>query len=96
MEADNQGKVTVTLTLPADVARRYGAEPEEVGRHLLEQAAVEGYRARELSRGQVARMLQLSWEETEEFLAKHQCYRHYDAEDLEEDRRNLAKIFGDS
>jgi hypothetical protein len=60
----------------------------------LEQAAVEGYRSRELSRGQVDRRLHLDWEETEAFLTKHQCDRHYDLDDLERDRENLDKIFG--
>jgi len=86
--------VSVTIKLPADVARRYGATPAQVARHLLGQAAVEGYRSGELSRGQVAKVLDLDWEETEELLAKHQCDRHYDLEDLELDRKNLDKIFG--
>ena len=93
-EKQEKDTVTVTVELPGDVARGYGAMPQQVGRHLLEQATVEGYRSRELSRGQVARMLHLEWEETEEFLAKHRCYRHYDLEDLEQDRKNIEKIFG--
>lgn len=86
--------VSVTLELPYEVARRYGAAPEQIGRHLLEQAAVEGYRSGELSRGQVAQMLHLDWEDTEEFLAMHQCNRHYDLEDLEQDRKSISSIFG--
>jgi predicted HTH domain antitoxin len=86
--------VSVTLELPGDIARRYGAAPEQIGRHLLEQAAVEGYRSGELSRGQVAQMLHLDWEDTEEFLARHQCNRHYDTEDLEQDRKSIGQIFG--
>lgn len=39
-------------------------------------------------------MLQLDWENTEEFLSQHQCDRHYGLEDLDQDRRNLEKIFG--
>jgi predicted HTH domain antitoxin len=89
-----QESVTITVELPSDVALSYGSDPEEMGKHLLEQAAVEGYRSKKLSRGQVARMLQLDWEETEEFLAKHQCDRHYDVEDLEQDRKNIDALFG--
>jgi predicted HTH domain antitoxin len=44
----------------------------------------------------VAELLRLDWEETEEFLARHNCDRHYDREDLEEDRRKLDKILGPS
>ncbi len=65
-----------------------------LGRTLLEQATLEGYRSNQLSRGQVAEMLGLDWAETEEFLAKHHCDRHYDIRDLEEDRRNLDQILG--
>ena len=35
-----------------------------------------------------------NYTETEEFLAKHHCDRHYDIRDLEEDRRNLDQILG--
>ena len=89
-----EASVSVTVELPGDVARRYGSAPEQIGRHLLEQAAVEGYRSGELSRGQVAQMLHLDWEDTEEFLAKHQCDRHYDLDDLEQDRKNIGRILG--
>lgn len=68
--------------------------PEQIGRHLLEQAAVEGYRSGELSRGQVGQILRLDWEDTEQFLAERQCARHYDLKDLEEDRESVKKIFG--
>ena len=86
--------VSVTVELPGDVASRYGAAPEQIGRHLLEQAAIEGYRSGELARGQVAQMLHLDWEDTEAFLARHQCDRHYDLEDLEQDRKSICRIFG--
>ena len=84
----------MTVELPGDVASRYGTGSAQIGQHLLEQAAVEGYRSGELTRGQVAQMLHLDWEDTEAFLAKHQCDRHYDLEDLEQDRKNAGSIFG--
>ncbi len=86
--------MAVTVQLPAEIAQQYGSDPERIARRLLEQAAVEGYRSRQLSRGQVAQMLSLDWAQTEEFLAQHHCDRHYDLEDLEEDRRNLDKVLG--
>jgi len=86
--------VAVTVTIPTDIARQYGPETGQIARRLLEQAAVEGYRTRQISRGQVARMLHMDWAETEEFLAQHHCDRHYDLEDLEADRQSLDKIFG--
>jgi len=92
--AREEETVAVTVNIPADIARQYGRDHEQIARHLLEQAAVEGYRRREISRGQVAQMLCLDWAETEEFLAQHHCDRHYDLEDLEADRQNLDKILG--
>jgi predicted HTH domain antitoxin len=89
-----QETVTVEVNVPADIANQYGPEPGQIARRLLEQAAVEGYRTQQISRGQVARMLGMDWAETEEFLARHDCDRHYDLEDLEADRQNLDKIFG--
>lgn len=89
-----QGTVAITVNLPADIARHYGPNPERIGRRLLEQAAVEAYRARQISRGQVAQMLRMDWAETEEFLAQHHCDRRYDLEDLQTDRQNLDKILG--
>ena len=85
--------VSVTVGLPIEVASRYGAAPEQIGQRLLEQAAIEGYRSGELARGQVAQMLYLDWEDTEAFLAKHQCDRQYDLEDLEQDRKSIGSIF---
>jgi len=88
------GTVAVTVNIPSDIARQYGPAPDQVARRLLEQAAVEAYRTRQISRGQVAQMLRMDWAETDEFLAQHHCDRHYDQDDLEADRQNLDKIFG--
>lgn len=82
----------ILLQLPESVAARFGNSPEEASRQLLENAAVEGYRSRQLSRGQVRELLHLDWHETEEFLAKHGCFRHYSETDLAEDLEALAKI----
>lgn len=82
----------VTLSITDEVAAKFGGEPNAVARHLLEAAAVEGYRSERLSRTQVRELLGFSWHETEEFLADHGCVRHYTVEDLEEDRRTLANL----
>lgn len=87
-------KIAVTVELPAAVAPQFGADPVAIARRLLEQAAAEGYRSNQLSRGQVGQMLGLDWTETEEFLAVHNCDRHYDAADLEKDRQNLDRLLG--
>lgn len=88
------GLISVTVKVPASVAAQFGSDPESIARRLLEQAAAEGYRSDQLSRGQVAQMLGFDWAETEEFLAEHHCDRHYDLEDLDKDRQNLDSILG--
>jgi hypothetical protein len=82
----------VKVEIPDALAEKFGKTPEEAARHLLKSAAVEGYRSGTLSRGQVRRMLGLSWHENEAFLATHDCDRHYTVEDLEEDRKTLADL----
>lgn len=86
--------ITVTVQLPSEVAPLLGSTPQEIARQLVEQAAVEGYRSNRFSRGNVSKMLGLTWSETEEFLAQHHCERQYDLQDLEEDRRTLDELLG--
>jgi predicted HTH domain antitoxin len=87
-------RISILIDLPKEDAKAFGAGPEEIGRKILETAVVEGYRSGHISRGQVSRILNLSWHKTEEFLARHDCDRHYDLKDLEEDRLNARAIFG--
>jgi hypothetical protein len=84
--------VELTLTLPENVAKIFGKTPDLAARHILESAAVEGYRSGRLSHHQVREMLELSWRQTEEFLAAHNCLLRYSISDLEEDRRNFADL----
>jgi len=93
-QVPEQALIAVTVKVPASVAAQFGPDSESIARRLLEQAAAEGYRSNQLSRGQVAQMLGLDWAETEEFLANHHCDRHYALEDLDKDRRNLDSILG--
>jgi len=93
-EVPEQGLVAVTVKMPPSIAAQFGSDSESIARRLLEQAAAEGYRSNQLSRGQVAQMLGFDWAETEEFLANHYCDRHYDLEDLDKDRRNLDSLLG--
>lgn len=58
----------VTVEMPDQVARQWGETPNAVGRHVMEDAAVEGYRAGRLSQRQVGAMLGLDYWQTEAFL----------------------------
>ena len=49
----------VTVEMPDQVARQWGETPDTVGRHVMEDAAIEGYRAGRLTQRQVGAMLGL-------------------------------------
>ena len=77
--------MNVTVHLPEAVAQALGATADEVERRLLEQAAVEAYRAGSISRAQVRQALGLSWHATEALLARHGCLRNLGPEEFEQD-----------
>ena len=68
------------------------ATPDAVGRHVLEDAAIESYRAGRLSQRQVGAMLGLDYWQTEAFLQERGVPLNYSAADLEADNLTLDKI----
>ena len=82
----------IALELPEDIAKRLEAVWHDVSRGTLEAVAVEGYREGALTRGQVGRLLGLSFWETEAFLKDRQAYLAYTEEDFEQDRQNLDRL----
>ena len=82
----------VTLELPDQVARQWGETPDAVGRHVLEDAAIEGYRAGRLSHRQVGAMLGLDYWQTEAFLRERGVPLNYSVADLDADHVTLDKI----
>lgn len=82
----------VAIELPEDIARRLAEGSEDLLRRALEALAADAYRSRLLTRAEVQRMLDLSWHETERFLAEHGAELHYTEEDLEEDRKTLERL----
>jgi predicted HTH domain antitoxin len=82
----------ITIELPDDIVKELEAVPGEISRRVVEAVALEGYRSRRLSRGDVRQLLGLGWHETEDFLAAHGLTYHYTLEDLNEDRKNLDRI----
>jgi len=83
----------VTVQMPDQVARHWGETPDAVGRQVMEDAAIEGYRAGRLSQRQVGEMLGLDYWQTESFLRDRGVPLNYSASDLEADNATLAKIF---
>ena len=90
------GVMQVTVKMPDQVARQWGETPDAVGRHVMEDAAIEGYRAGRLSHRQVGEMLGLDYWQTETFLKERGVPVNYSAADLEADNATLEKILGQS
>ena len=86
----------VTVELPDQVAHQWGETMEEVGRHVLEDAAIEGYRTGRLSHRQAGQMLGLDYWQTEALLKERGVPLNYTAADLEADNATLAKILARS
>jgi predicted HTH domain antitoxin len=86
----------VTVELPDQVARQWGETPDAVRRHVMEDAAIEGYRAGRLSHRQVGEMLELDYWQTEALLKERGVPLNYSVADLEADRVTLDKILAPS
>jgi predicted HTH domain antitoxin len=86
----------VTVELPDQVARQWGTTPDAVGRHVMEDAAIESYRAGRLSHRQVGEMLGLDYWQTETFLKERQVPLNYSAADLDADNAAFARILANS
>jgi len=86
----------VTVELPDQVARQWGETPDAVGRHVIEDAAIESYRTGRLSHRQVGATLGLDYWQTEAFLKERGVPHNYSAADLEADNATLEKILARS
>jgi predicted HTH domain antitoxin len=80
------------MEMPDQVARQWGETPDAVGRHVMEDAAIEGYRAGRLTQRQVGAMLGLDYWQTETFLNERAVPMNYSAADLAADNATLEKI----
>ena len=88
--------MTVSIDLPPHaesmLRKAFGTD---LDRTAFESLILEGYRSRKLNFYQVQQLLGFDnrWD-TEEWLGARGATMQYSAEDLETDRRNLEKIFG--
>lgn len=78
--------MNVAIELPEDIARHLESAWQDVPRRVLEAVVLEGYRSGALSRGEVGRLLGLSFWETEALLKERQAYLSYTDADLAQDR----------
>ncbi len=87
--------MTVQINIPkeAEAALR-GAWGNDLDRAALEALIIEGYRTGKLSLGQVAELLGLETRfQAQAWLGQRKVPMNYDLEELERDRRTLAKHF---
>ena len=82
----------VVVSMPDPVARQWGDTPQAIGRHVVEDAVIERYRAGRLSHRQVGEALGLNYWEAETFLKERGVPLNYSAADLDADAATLEKI----
>ncbi len=82
----------VTVELSDQIARQWGDTPQAVGRHVLEDAAIQRYREGRLSHRQVGDLLGFDYWQTESFLKQRGVPLNYSPADLDADRATLDKI----
>ena len=86
--------MNLTLSIPDELAATLKAQERDLARSAFEALVAQGFREWRLSRAEVQDALGMSWHETEAFLARHGCDRHYTEDDLAQDRRTLTELFG--
>jgi predicted HTH domain antitoxin len=82
----------VTVELPDQLARHWGETPDAIGRHVMEDAAIEGYRGGRLSHRQVGVMLGFDYWQTEDFFKERGVPLNYSVTDLDDDHTTLNSI----
>jgi predicted HTH domain antitoxin len=86
--------VEVTIKLPDNVARSFGETADLRSRRVMEDTAIQEYRAGRLSQRQAGEMLGLDYWQTERFFTEHKVPLNYSLNDLEADRATLDEILG--
>jgi len=83
----------VTIKVPDEIAEGLGRDAE-VPQRFVEALVLQRYLAEKISLGRLAELLNLGRTEAEEFLDRNNARLPYTREMLEQDRRNLAEVFG--
>jgi predicted HTH domain antitoxin len=82
----------VSVNVPDRIAQELHLDGEQGSRRALEMLALEGYRAGELSRGQVSEMLDLELNETMGFLKEHGAFNSITVEEYRRSAEGLEKL----
>ncbi len=84
--------VFLSFGVLAELARAAGLSPDNLSVEAAQLLALELYREDKVSLGRAAELCQMSVERFLEFAARHNVPLHYRADDLEDDRRTLARL----
>ena len=87
--------MNVTLSIPDTVAASLTATGKDLALTAYEALIAQAYRESRMSRAEVQDALGYSWHETEAFLARHGCERHYGETEFESDRKSLGELLGE-
>jgi len=82
----------VSVDVPDLIATQLHLNGEQGHRRALEMLALEGYRAGELSRGQVSELLDLEFNETERFLKEHKAFIPLTMEEFQRSSEGLEEL----
>jgi hypothetical protein len=85
--------VNLELQIPDDVAKILQSEYADLPRAVVEALALEGYRSKRFSEGQVRQMLGYSSRlQVHAFLKEHGIHLNYSLADLEQDRDSSREL----
>jgi predicted HTH domain antitoxin len=83
----------IIVTLPDEIFEGLGGQ-SEAPRRVLEALVLQRYLAEEISQARLAELLSLSRFGADQFLSRHNARLPYTKNMLDQDRRNLAQMFG--
>jgi len=85
--------MNLELQIPEEIALLLTNEYADLSRAAIEALALEGYRSRRFSDGQLRRILGFSSRmQVHAFLKDHGVHLHYSLEDLDEDRETSREF----
>jgi len=85
--------MNLELQIPEEVAHLLTSEYVDLPRAAVEALALEGYRSKRFSEGQLRQMLGFSSRmQVHAFLKEHDVHLHYSLGDLEQDRETSREL----
>ena len=83
---------TVEISVPDELLKALGAQPEELPRQTLEALIVQAYRKGQITHAQVGELLDLERWETDGFLKSAQAFRARESDEFASDLERLRRM----